>query len=1375
MSSSLRAALGSCRPLRRSLAIATLALLAGSAAQAATPPEKVTVLDHKAFFKPELYISTSNEALSMVLDRLPNKATWEQYLASRAGQGSPVLVFIDPRSGTATNIVAATPLIPGNGAGNGVTLGSLSQRLGQRVQQVDAAVVAAAAVDYVRSHDALLGIDASQLGEVKAVQVNADLWQISIPQVVKGVPVRDGRVAGSISHGNLVVIGTETWGNVAIDVAARVSPDAAMAAGFAYVEGQALEDAILKAPVLELVPVAPPQFQKGEGFAGPIGRGLEHRLVWTFEFQRPPAYARWEVMVDAQTGEVLALQDKNNYVEKSITGGAYPLTSTEICPNPDQCGVMQLNSPMPFANTGLAAPNNFTNSAGIFQWTSGNVTTTFNGRYVRMSDSCGAASATAAGDVPLGGANGQHDCTTPGFGGAGNTPASRSGMYELNKLIEQARGWLPGNTWLQAQITANMNLTQTCNAFWNGSTVNFYRSGGGCRNTGELAAVFDHEWGHGMDDNDAAGALSNSSEAYADIAAIYRLEASCVGHGFFQTINDGCGTTADGTGFNTNEALTGAAYCATDCSGVRDTDFAKHSPATAATPLGFVCGQCTTGPGPCGRQVHCSAAPVRQAAWDFVARDLTAAPFSLDSQSAFVVGNKVFYQGSGNIGAWHSCTCGGTANGCGATNGYMQWITADDDNGNLNDGTPHMTAIFNAFNRHGIACATPTATNSGCAAGPSTAPTLTATAGAFQVALSWNSVGGATRYWVFRSEGHAGCNFGKALIAEVTGTAYTDTQVAAGRTYYYNVVAAGASSACYTRVSTCVNATPTAGTPTPDFSISCSPSSVSVTQGGSTNTTCTVTSINGFASAVTLGCANLPSGVSCSYSPASVTPTASSTLTITATGGATTGTTTIQAQGTSGATTRSTNVSLTVNPAATPDFSIACSPSSVGVTQGSSSTTNCTVTSINGFASAVTLSCASLPAGVTCSYSPASVTPTASSTLTITASATATTGTTTIQARGTSGATVRNANITLTVSPSGGGGDFFAAFDAARQAPSCPTVGRSCDTGASLVLGRAALGPEPNQPNTINDSCADGTAGTFHSDESNDRVKVTSVDGTNFAPGKTVRIDATVWAWTTPSADSADFYFAADATNPSWTLIGTVVPTVAGAQTLSQTYTLPSGGLQAVRVQFRYQSTSAACAAGTFNDRDDLVFAVTSTPVTTVFFDNFETALGWTTNPGGTDTATTGQWERGDPEDTADTGAKQLGTTVSGVNDLVTARLAGASAGANDIDGGTTSIQSPAIALPSTGTLTLSFSYYLAHGSNATSADFFRVQVVGATTTTVLNVPGAAVNRNGAWTSFSANISAHAGQSVRILVDAADAATASLVEAGVDDVRITQQ
>jgi hypothetical protein len=65
--------------------------------------------------------------------------------------------------------------------------------------------------------------------------------------------------------------------------------------------------------------------------------------------------------------------------------------------------------------------------------------------------------------------------------------------------------------------------------------------------------------------------------------------------------------------------------------------------------------------------------------------------------------------------------------------------------------------------------------------------------------------------------------------------------------------------------------------------------------------------------------------------------------------------------------------------------------------------------------------------------------------------------------------------------------------------------------------------------------------------------------------------------------------------------------------------------------------------------------------------------------------------------------------------------------------------------------------------------------VVGSTTATVFQQPGAATNRNGSWSVATADLSAFAGQTVRILVEAADLSSASLVEAAVDDLRVTQQ
>ena len=178
---------------------------------------------------------------------------------------------------------------------------------------------------------------------------------------------------------------------------------------------------------------------------------------------------------------------------------------------------------------------------------------------------------------------------------------------------------------------------------------------------------------------------------------------------------------------------------------------------------------------------------------------------------------------------------------------------------------------------------------------------------------------------------------------------------------------------------------------------------------------------------------------------------------------------------------------------------------------------------------------------------------------------------------------------------------------------------------------------------------------------------------------------------------------------------------------------------------------------------------------TTVFSDGFETATGWTTNPSGTDTATTGAWQRGAPQATSSGIATQLGACAGGSNCLVTG-LSGGAAGDNDVDGGTTSVLSPPINLPATGTLTLGFSYYFAHLNNSSSADFFRVSIVGASgTSQVFQELGSAANDAAAYSTQSVNISSFAGQSIRILIQAADAATGSLVEAAVDNVTVPQQ
>ncbi|MEV4671536.1 M28 family peptidase [Actinomadura sp. NPDC049382] len=179
-------------------------------------------------------------------------------------------------------------------------------------------------------------------------------------------------------------------------------------------------------------------------------------------------------------------------------------------------------------------------------------------------------------------------------------------------------------------------------------------------------------------------------------------------------------------------------------------------------------------------------------------------------------------------------------------------------------------------------------------------------------------------------------------------------------------------------------------------------------------------------------------------------------------------------------------------------------------------------------------------------------------------------------------------------------------------------------------------------------------------------------------------------------------------------------------------------------------------------------------PGGTVYSDDLETDTGWTVNPDGADTATAGAWERGTPQPTNWSGTTLQLAAAGGSGALVTGAAAGADAGAYDLDGGTSTAQSAPIALPA-GAKTLSFSWFFAHLNNSSADDRYRVRVVGPNgSTTVLDQAGAAVNRAGSWQTQTADVSAYAGQTVRILVEAADAGSGSLVEAGLDNLKITE-
>ena len=176
------------------------------------------------------------------------------------------------------------------------------------------------------------------------------------------------------------------------------------------------------------------------------------------------------------------------------------------------------------------------------------------------------------------------------------------------------------------------------------------------------------------------------------------------------------------------------------------------------------------------------------------------------------------------------------------------------------------------------------------------------------------------------------------------------------------------------------------------------------------------------------------------------------------------------------------------------------------------------------------------------------------------------------------------------------------------------------------------------------------------------------------------------------------------------------------------------------------------------------------------FDDDLEVARGWRVNLAGTDTATAGQWQRGDPAPTTTAaGRKQPDGVTSGRYGFVTGLAGGASAASYDLDGGRTTTTSPTIALPAAAGQKLQFRWSFGCDASANASDEFRVEVLdGSVATTVLVTKGAGKERNAGWHLASLDLGRWAGRTIQLRFSATDGGGSGIVEAAFDDVRVTQ-
>jgi hypothetical protein len=197
------------------------------------------------------------------------------------------------------------------------------------------------------------------------------------------------------------------------------------------------------------------------------------------------------------------------------------------------------------------------------------------------------------------------------------------------------------------------NLAQTCNAYYDGVSLNFFSAGGQCVNTA-YSTVVSHEHGHWFNDLYGTGnGFDGMGEGNADVWAMYRTDDPIVGKGF-----GGPGTYVR-SGLNTRQ----------------------------------FCGDANPG---CYGEVHSDGEVWMGAAWK-VRAHLEATNGS--AMGAFIANNLFL--------AWMSAYNQQTIQSIIET----QWLTLDDNDGLLGNGTPHVSDIDAGFVAQGFPPFVPPATS----------------------------------------------------------------------------------------------------------------------------------------------------------------------------------------------------------------------------------------------------------------------------------------------------------------------------------------------------------------------------------------------------------------------------------------------------------------------------------------------------------------------------------------------------------------------------------------------------------------------------------------------------------------------------------------
>ena len=262
------------------------------------------------------------------------------------------------------------------------------------------------------------------------------------------------------------------------------------------------------------------------------GQIVQPRLAWSVELRNEanpadPAGRRLYVAADDRSGAIVAedMLIHHQQIQGHVESYATPGTRAPSAANPPSLHLM------PYMTLTSPSGNVTTNATGDFTFNSAAAVTftgRFSGPYCRVENQAGANHTTSRSFTP------GVPATLTLNQAQTEYPTSEASCFDS---VLDTRAWLksinPADTHLDFQVLANANISSTCNAYYNGSSINMYRAGGGCNNTG-YSTVVSHEEGHWANDLYGSGNGGDGfGEGNADVLAMYVYDTPVVGADFF--------------------------------------------------------------------------------------------------------------------------------------------------------------------------------------------------------------------------------------------------------------------------------------------------------------------------------------------------------------------------------------------------------------------------------------------------------------------------------------------------------------------------------------------------------------------------------------------------------------------------------------------------------------------------------------------------------------------------------------------------------------------------------------------------------------------------------------------------------------------------